>query len=419
MTDALVSSSTRYGSRTLRWRLAAAAGLIVAIALSGGLWLRGRAISPAGEVVTEPADRGPVVAVVTATGVVNPVKTVLVGTYVSGPIREIDVDFNTPVRRGQRMAKIDPGPFLMKVRQFEAALASTRARVAKSHADLDRKQRDLARSIELSRRDLLPQSTLDAARSDVAQARAQLSLDEAGVRQADAGLEESRINLGYTDILSPVDGVVVSRNVDVGQTVAASFQTPTLFQVAEDLTKMQVNAAVSESDIGAVAETQAAEFLVDAHPGRVFRGHVRQVRNAPTTVSNVVTYDVVIEVGNEDLALKPGMTATVSVVTARREDVLRVPLRALRFRPAEAASTNTSSAKQTSDPTGEGDAVWISDGTASLRRVSLKTGLRDETHVEVIDGALQAGDRVAVAYARSGADDEPAKTSPFMPARRR
>jgi HlyD family secretion protein len=370
MSDASVPAATQPANFILRWKLTLAAGFVAAAVFAGVVWWRGDTVTT-GAIVSEPVDRGPITAVVAATGVVNPVKTVLVGSYVSGPIRAIDVDFNTPVRQGQRMAKIDPAQFQMKVRQFEAGLAIARARVDKSQADLVRKQRDLARSQELARRDLLPQSALDAARSDVDQARAQLALDEAGVRQAEAGLAEARINLGYTDILSPVDGVVVSRSVDVGQTVAASFQTPTLFQVAEDLTKMQVNTAVSESDIGALAEGQDAEFGVDAHPGRVFRGRVLQVRSAPTTVSNVVTYDVVIEVGNEDLALKPGMTATVSVVTARREDVLRVPLRALRFRPVEIADTNAIGAKPSPDRTAEGNVVWISEGRLPLRRVAL------------------------------------------------
>jgi multidrug efflux pump subunit AcrA (membrane-fusion protein) len=167
---------------------------------------------------------------------------------------------------------------------------------------------------------------------------AQLALDQAGIDQAQAALQEARINLAYTDITSPVDGVVVSRNVDVGQTVAASFQTPTLFLIAQDLTKMQVDAAVSESDIGEVQTGQKVSFTVDAYPERTFTGVVGQVRNAPLNVANVVTYDVVVAVDNSDLALKPGMTATVSITTQRRDDVVRIPLRALRFKPKEAVS---------------------------------------------------------------------------------
>jgi HlyD family secretion protein len=255
--------------------------------------------------VTETLGRGPVTSTVIATGVVNPVTTVQVGTYVSGPIIAIDVDFNSQVRKGQRVAKIDPAPFQVKVRSAEANLANARAKVVKSRADLDLKRLTFERNGELRTKDLIAQNDLDTAKSNYDQAVAQLALDAAAVKQAEASLEEARINLNYTDISSPVDGVVVSRNVDVGQTVAASFQTPTLFLIAQDLTHMQVDASVSESDIGTVRDGQSAVFGVDAFPGREFVGKVVQVRNAPVTVQNVVTYDVVIAVANPDLELKP------------------------------------------------------------------------------------------------------------------
>jgi HlyD family secretion protein len=333
---------------------------------------------------------------------------------VSGPIRELDADFNTPVKKGQRLAKIDPAPFEMKVRQAEANLASARASVLKAEADLALKRLTRARSTELAGRHMLAQSSLDSARSDVAQAEAQLALQEASVRQAEAGVEEARINLGYTEIVSPVDGVVVSRNVDVGQTVAASFQTPTLFQVAEDLTKMQVNANVSESDIGALTEGQSAEFSVDAYPGRVFRGRVSQVRNAPTTLQNVVTYDVVIDVDNSDLALKPGMTATVTVVTRERDDALRVPLRALRFRPAKAGKEAETAAGAADEKQA---VVWRVDGKGALQRVPVRLGLRDERYAEVVEGSLTPGDPLAVAYPRT-ATSAPEQPPPFVQGRR-
>jgi len=417
MSEAAVGTAAQNPARKLAIRAALGLLLLAVAALGVRAWWSARAVAAAGAIVTEQVDRGPIEAVVTATGTVNPVKTVLVGTYVSGPIRAIDVDFNSQVTKGQRLAKIDPAPFQMKLRQAEAALASAHAKVAKSRADLTLKRRTLARSQELAREDLLAPSALDTATSDVAQAEAQLALDEAAVQQSEASVEEAKINLGYTDILSPVDGVVVLRNVDVGQTVAASFQTPTLFQVAEDLTKMQVNANVSESDIGALADGQQTEFTVDAYPGRSFRGRVAQVRNAPTTVANVVTYDVVIEVDNADLALKPGMTATVTIVTARRDDALRVPLRALRFRPAGVAA----------EPEREhGDAekrsvAWVAapGGKAKLRSVSIATGLRDERYAEVLEGDLAAGDAVAVAYARAEDGNAANKSSPFFPGRRR
>jgi HlyD family secretion protein len=229
------------------------------------------------------------------------------------------------------------------------------------------------------------------------------------VRQAEATLDDARIQLGYTSIASPVDGVVISRNVDVGQTVAASFQTPTLFQIAEDLAKMRVRASVSESDIGGLAEGQGASFTVDAFPGRPFEGRVVQVRSAPVTVLNVVTYDVLIEVDNTSLALRPGMTATVSIVTAHRDDALRVPLRALRFRPEDAAA----------GAAGEGPVAFAVEGGGALRRVALQTGIRDERFVELTGGELAAGDRVAVAYPPSEEAAAPGPTSPFQPRRYR
>lgn len=343
--------------------------------------------------VTATLSRGPIIAEVTASGTVNPVTTVQVGTYVSGPIRAIDVDFNSPVRKGQRVAKIDPAPFLVKVQRAEANVATARARVARARADLELKRLTRERAAQLLDTAIVSRNEFDEAHSAWEQARAQLALEEAGVRQAEAELEEARINLAYTDITSPVDGVVVSRNVDVGQTVAASFQTPTLFQIAQDLTQMQVNASVSESDIGAVADGQPVTFTVDAYPDRTFTGRVTQVRNAPVTVQNVVTYDVVIGVANPDLALKPGMTATVRIETAQVADALRLPVRALTFAPPEALAAYNGAAPA-------GDDAWKVHADGSLERVTVRTGVRDEAWVQVLDGALAAGDVVAVALDR-------------------
>lgn len=354
----------------------------------------------AGAAISELVDRGPIEAVVTATGTVNPVTTVQVGTYVSGPILAIDADFNSAVRKGQRVAKIDPAPFEMKVEAAEANLANARARVTKSQADLDLKRRQLARQESLRAENAVSEDALDTARSAHDQAAAQIALDRAAVRQAEATLREARISLGYTDIVSPVDGVVVSRNVDVGQTVAASFQTPTLFLIAQDLAEMQVNASVSESDIGGIREGQQAHFSVDAHPGRRFEGVVTQVRNSPVTVQNVVTYPVVISVENRDLALKPGMTATVSILEERKDDALRVPLRALRFSPP-------------GSPPAEGPAVHVTDSDGAMRRVEVRVGLRDDRHAEIVEGAIAPGDRVVVGLTKSEAT--PAAKNPFAP----
>jgi HlyD family secretion protein len=373
----------------------AIAVLLLAAAAGGYLYWRRGGGEEGARYVSETVERGPITATVTATGTVNPVTTVQVGTYVSGPIIALDVDYNSPVAKGQRVAKIDPAPFAVKVQSAEANLANARAKVIKSRADLVLKKLTRERNGELRGRDLVSQNDLDTAQSNYDQAVAQLMLDEAGVKQAEASLQEARINLNYTDIRSPVDGVVVSRSVDVGQTVAASFQTPTLFQIAQDLTKMQVDASVSESDIGAVQEHQPAVFTVDAFPGREFRGVVVQVRNAPVTVQNVVTYDVVIAVDNPELTLKPGMTAAVTITTGQRADVLRVPLRALSFNPDHGAT-----------PGRGGSSVWRLGADGNVQRVEVHTGLRDEHYAEIASGPVAAGDQVAVALRRAPAKRE-------------
>jgi HlyD family secretion protein len=401
------------GRRSGRRIAALGAAFAVILAVGWALLGRdGRAAAPA--YVTEPLTRGAIAAVVTATGVVQPVVTVQVGTYVSGPILAIDADFNSPVKKGQRVAKIDPAPFEMKVRGAEANLANARAAVAKARADLTRKELALARSRELQGRDYLSQDALDASVSDAAQARAQVALAEAGVRQAQASLDEAKVQLSYTDIVSPVDGVVISRTVDVGQTVAASFQTPTLFQIAEDLSKMNVVASVSESDIGGVAEGQAASFRVDAWPDRSFAGRIVQVRRAPIAVQNVVTYEVLVEVANADLALRPGMTANVEITTASRDDALRIPLKAIRFRP-EAANGAAGAAPAPVPARAETPAAYRVAG-GELERVELKTGIRDERWAEVLEGGgLADGDPVVVAYPKAeGGDGAAPAQSPFQ-----
>lgn len=394
-------------------RLAALAVLGAALSAAGWLAFCGAGDARPPAYVTEAVDRGPLAARVTATGVVEPLATVLVGTYVSGPIQALFADFNSVVKRGQLVAKIDPAPFEVRVRQAAANLANAHAKREKARADLQRKEASLARSRELHARAFLSDDGLELAVSEEAQARAQLTLEEAGVAQAEAALEEARIQLRYTDIVSPVDGVVISRKVDVGQTVAASFQTPTLFEIAEDLSRMRVRTSVSEADIGGVAEGQAARFGVDAWPGRRFEGTVVQVRSAPVTIQNVVTYDVVIEVANPGHELKPGMTANVEITTAERGDALRVPLRALRFRPeSEAPAAGTQAAPDVAS-------AWVLNGGGALRRVELRTGIRDERFAEVVAGELAAGDPVVVAYERSGEPETPEARSPFQPRFRR
>src|SRR5437764_5974641 len=387
--------------RIPRAAIAAAAALVAAAAAYHFLW-PASGTAPA-DYVTAAVDRGPIEQVVNATGTVNPVTTVQVGTYVSGPIQALDVWFNSPVKKGQRVAKIDPAPFAVKVREAEASLKNAQAKVVGDRADTRLKKLLLERNRTLLARNLVAQNDLDTAETANEQASAQLALDQAGVAQAEASLEEAQVNLRYTDILSPVDGVVVSRNVDVGQTVAASFQTPTLFLIAQDLTKMQVDTNVSESDVGRVQEEQPATFTVDAYPGQRFHGKVAQVRNAPITVQNVVTYDVVTAVDNAKLELKPGMTANVTITTAKRDQVLRIPARALRFRPEGEATAGAHN---------EESAVYVLGSEGALRRVEVQAGVRDNQHVEVLGGDLHEGDQVVTGLRRESTEAAPAARPP-------
>ncbi len=388
--------------------------LVLAVLLlgAGGWWLLRNGEDASGPRYAAAAvDRGPITATVTATGTVNPVETVQVGTYVSGPIQSLGADFNTSVKQGQLLATIDPRPFQLKVSAAEADLGNARATLAKAHVDLDLKERNRKRQRDLRAQGIVSQSDLDTAESDARQAEAQIALAEAGVRSAESKLAEARVNLDYTRIVSPVDGVVVSRSVSVGQTVAASFQTPTLFLVATDLTKMEVSASVSESDIGGVAMGQDVTFTVDAYPGAPFRGSVKQVRNAPVNVQNVVTYDVLVGVDNEDLRLKPGMTANVSITTASRDDAVRIPTAALRFRPP--AETEGTGAIAAAPPAG-GQTVWVAGDDGKPHPVAVTTGISDERFTEVT-GGIAEGARVVTGLVRAAEADAAVPRSPFMP----
>jgi HlyD family secretion protein len=399
--------------RRRRALIAAAAAVIVILAYRQ--W-SGSAGEGAAGYVTAKVDRGTIEQTVTATGTVNPVKTVQVGTYISGPILAIDVDFNSPVKKGQRVAKIDPATYTVKVRQADANLSTARARVEKDRADLELKRIQLERNRTLLARNLIAQNDLDTAKSNYDQAAAQLALDEAGTKQAQANLDEAQVNLNYTDILSPVDGVVVSRNVDVGQTVAASFQTPTLFLIAEDLTKMQVDTNASESDVGRVREGQPAAFTVDAYPGKPFHATVAQVRNAPVTVQNVVTYDVVLAVDNPNLELKPGMTANVAVTTARRDGVLRVPARALRFRPE---TVGQQAAARGGKKAARDTTVYVLGADGTPAPVEVKVGVRDNQNAELLSGDLAEGTEVVVGVKRDPAAAPATGGPPGFPGGRR
>jgi len=376
------------------WPIAA-----VVLAVAGGsfYYLRNEAAQP--RYVAVEVDRGAVVRSVTATGTVNPVITVQVGTYDSGPIIAIYADFNTSVKAGQLIAKIDPRPFQVKVDQAAAAFANAKAQLEKDQADMAYKKITFERDRRLNEDGVISQDTLDSAHSAYDQVVAQLALDRANIQQQQANLEEAQVNLNYTNIISPVDGTVVSRNVDVGQTVAASFQTPTLFLIAKDLTQMEVDTNVSESDIGNLRNGQTANFSVDAFPDREFEGTVGQVRKAPVTVQNVVTYDVVVNVPNPEFLLAPGMTANVTIITARRDNVLRIPVQALRFTPGKDkhGSTNQSGA----DKSSRQRRVWLQDRDGTLKSVFIVTGLDDGNYVEVLSGDLKAGDMVVTNKVRT------------------
>lgn len=329
--------------------------------------------------------RGDIEAAVTATGTLNAVTTVLVGTQVSGTIRNIHADFNSPVKKGELIAEIDPATFEAQAEQARANLLTARANLEKSVVVLIDTERTMKRSRELFSKDFVARSELDTAETNYATAKAQVSASKAQVAQAEAALKAAETNLRYTKILSPVDGVVVSRNVDVGQTVAASFQTPTLFTIAQDLTKMQINTNVDEADIGRIQTSQDVEFTVDAYPDTLFKGSVSQIRIAPIIVQNVVTYDVVIRVDNPELKLKPGMTANVSILVAGKRGILKVHNTALRFRPPDTDKP----------PVYKNAGVWILSNQ-SPKRITVTTGIGDDKYTEIVSGEIKEGQEVIV-----------------------
>jgi HlyD family secretion protein len=312
--------------------------------------------------------------------------TVLVGTQVSGTIKAIYVDYNSSVKKGQLLAQIDPATFQAQVDQARANLYAAQANVEKAEAALLDARRTLERNKTLFQRNYIARSDLDTAETTEQSAKAQVSAAKAQVQQTRAALDYAENNLRYTRITSPVDGTVISRNVDVGQTVAASFQTPTLFNIAQDLTKMQIDANIDEADIGKIKVDQPVEFTVDAYPDETFMGKVFVIRNAPITVQNVVTYDVVIQVDNVSLKLKPGMTANVAIVLEAKKNVLCIPNAALRFKP-EGKEQDIKGLK--------GAGVWVlKDG--NLERVEVKTGISDGNNTEMIEGPLNENQEVVV-----------------------
>jgi len=362
---------------------------------------------------TDKVARGPISQTVTASGTVNAVTTVLVGTQVSGTIKSLYVDYNSPVKKGQLLALIDPATFEAQAAQARANLGAARANLEKAEAaQLDAK-RTLERNRTLSGRSLIARSDLDTAETNYTSAVAQVSAAKAQIEQQRAALQAAEINLKYTRILSPVDGIVISRSVDVGQTVAASFQTPTLFNIAQDLTRMQIDTNVAEADIGKIKIEQAVDFMVDAYPDITFKGTVAEIRNAPITVQNVVTYDVVVKVDNSDLKLKPGMTANVSIVTAEKADALKISNLALRFRmPPEGGGGAGTGGTAAAAPDQKGSGIWVLENS-SPKRVEIKTGISDGIYTEVVSGDLKEGQEVIVeSLAKAKRDTRPAGPNP-------
>jgi HlyD family secretion protein len=388
---------------------------IVALTLAGGgyVFFAGERKPPI-RYRTAPIERGLIESVVTATGTINPVVSVQVGAQVTGKIQSLHADFNSVVKAGDLIATIDPSVYQARRDQAAATLANTKAAVAKAQADLAQRKRELDRTKSLLGQQFVSQNDVDVTLTAYQGAQAQLEVSEAQVKQAKAQLDAADLDLKYTVIRSPVNGIVIARNVEVGQTVTAGFQTPTLFLIALDLTKMQVDTNVSEADIGGVTEGKEATFSVDAYPGEPFRGLVKQVRNAPISVQNVVAYDVVIEVDNRDLRLKPGMTANVSIVVARKENILKAPNAALRFSPpksgrrdGEPSAKPTGGVSAVGGPAGAPAAdsstkpvvhghkrVWREDPSGDPEAVSLRTGISDGTFTEIMTDDLREGDAV-------------------------
>jgi len=417
-------------------------------------------------------ERGPLTATVSATGTLNAVITVLVGSQVSGQINALYADFNSRVKNGQLIARIDPESFEAKVNQAKAQLEAARATVLNQQATVERTQadvenaraalavakaqtakaqvalldarRDLDRKTDLLKKELIAQSDKDTAqatydsalaqleaaraqeqalasaiRSVEAQlkvAEAQLQAALAQVKQQEAALRQAQVDLDHTFIRAPVDGVVVARNVDVGQTVAASLQAPTLFTIAQDLTQMQVDTNVDEADVGRIRVGQRATFTVDSFPGQTFTGEVVQIRKAPQVVQNVVTYDVVASAQNRDLKLLPGMTANVRIVVDRKGSVLKVPNTALRFRPAgteadatprEAQSPQAPPGRGVTDHSGERGGlpgrVWLPGTDGKPKALAVQLGISDGNFTEVLAGDLREGQEVIMGVAEPSA----------------
>jgi HlyD family secretion protein len=457
--------------------------VLAAAALGGGLfYYRSRNAAKVPTPVTAEVTRGDVIAKVDATGALAPVTTVQVGSQVSGTVKALYVDYNAQVRKGQVIAELDPSLFQTQVDQARATLIKSQSDVDRAKVEVDDSSSKLRRAQELYDQKLISRNDLETAQSTAMQAEAALKSVEAQVTQARASLNQAEVNLQHTIIRSPIDGTVISRNVDVGQTVAASMSAPTLYVIAQDLKHMQVSASIDESDIGRIQPAQLVTFRVDAYPQQTFRGTVKQVRLDAKTDQNVVSYTTMIDVPNEDLRLKPGMTANVTVQTAANQDVLRVPNSALRFAPTpelfaalgqeapqqlagagggrgvtgaagtagQAADRGTAQTEgrgrfaqmtpeqraevrarraAAGDPPAGGASAGVGGGgfgrvwalrDGKLQLVRVRTGVTDGATTAIVGGELKEGDRVVTGIAEPGAAATSQSTSnPLLPFGRR
>lgn len=373
--------------------------------------------SPAITYKTAVIEKGTIVSTVSATGNLSAVKTVQVGTQVSGTIQKLHVDYNSRVKKGQPIAEIDPSLFNASVQQSQGNYLSAQANLQRARVTLADTERTLARNKKLLAEGIISQGDFDVAETAYQAAKAGLKAAEGSVAQTRGSLMQSNTNLRFSVIRSPVDGVVISRAVDVGQTVAASFQTPTLFTIAQDLTKMQIEVSVDEADISRIKLDQKTSFTVDAYPEQSFQGRVVQIRSAPVVTQNVVTYVVVVNVDNTDLKLLPGMTANVSVEVAKKEDVLKLPPVALRFKP-KTKEADQPEVKRSGPPApgmgrkGRGQQVYVLRDNKPVA-ITVKTGISNNTAIELVESPLKEGDEVIVE--QQGGDSKKKKSSGSSP----
>ncbi len=369
--------------------------VVIALVAAGALYLAfGRDSKEEAEIkyITVPVEKGALKAQINSTGTLKPLVEVLVGSQVSGTIKELYADFESVVKKGQLIALIEPDTFEAKAAQVKADVEAAKASLVKSEVTLADDLLTLRRKEGLIAKGSISQSDYDTAKAKADASQAQVGVDKARLLQMEAKLQEADLQVKYARIIAPVDGVVTARSMDVGQTVTASFQTPVLFKIAEDLTRMQVHTNVDEADIGRVKVGQKALFTVPAFPEEVFTAAVTQIRNDPKVEQNVVTYNVVLDVNNEDLQLRPGMTATVQILLSEVTDALMVPDQAFRFTPPQAALP-----KGEAPPLKPGyRRVWKLDKGNGIRLVDVRVGIAGTERVQIFSEDLKAGDRVAV-----------------------